>query len=83
MFNVIGKAKSYEVDTNLDVYGSVIYKGELYAIDYYLDNEVIHLENICDWLNERYNDYEAEMINDDADFIEYIVQKYDIEVYKK
>jgi hypothetical protein len=80
---VIGKAKSYEVDTNLDVYGSVIYKGELYAIDYYLDNEVIHLENICDWLNERYNDYEAEMINDDADFIEYIVQKYDIEVYKK
>ena len=80
---MIGKAKSYEVDTNVDVYGSKIYKGELYAIDYYLDNEVIHLENICDWLNEKYNDYEAEMINDDADFIEYIVQKYDIEVYKK
>lgn len=80
---MIGKAKIYEVDTNIDVYGSAIYKGELYAIDYYLDNEVIHLENICDWLNERYNDYEAEMINDDADFIEYIVQKYDIEVYKK
>lgn len=80
---MIGEAKNYELDINVDVYGSTIHSGTLYVIDYYLDNEVIHLENICDWLNEKYDDYEAEMIDDDADFIEYIVQKYDMEVYKK
>lgn len=81
---MIGYSKHYELEVGIDFYGSNIHKGELYAIDYYYGvGEVIHLENICDWLNEKYDDYEAEMINDDADFIEYIVQKYDIEVYKK
>ena len=77
------EAKNYELDTNVDYYGSTIHKGSLYCIDHHWHYEIIHLENVCDWLNEKYDDYEAEMIDDDADFIAYITQKYDIEVYKK
>lgn len=76
------EARKYTPMEEQDIYGSRIHQGDLHA-EFYEAGEVVHLDNIFEYMLERHGDLYIQSIDLDSELIDYLKKNYDCEVYKK
>ena len=77
---MIAAAQPFRLDVPVDMYGSKIYQGERFIL-FYEPDEVVHIENVYEYLEEKHQDLGVQTIDCENELVDYIKEIYDAGVY--
>lgn len=75
-------AINYGSEENRDMYGTPIWKGEIFFL-FENGNDIVLMANIYEYMQEKHSDVFIQSYDDDSALIEYLKENYECEVYKK
>ena len=62
-----------------DIYNQRIVQGDIY---FYTSKGKVHFDNVCRYVEENFEDFEANEIESDLDLIAYLEELYFFDTYK-